>query len=396
MSSSTLIVGHVDLPPGTVAEWSTREASAPKQKWPRLVAWALEASMFDGEPTVGEVLLQATGPLASPFGAIEVNGDHVTIRYARLDGSNYPPIGELVMRLASAAAKLGARGRIVLCDADDAQAGKFFNGALVTLEKGKISAKQANEKFGPRDREMVEALIRAAAPLTTFARPRPSVELDAAKAAISAEVVAKLAEVDEASLRKLASRSVVELSGATSQEQILAYLREPLSSRANLAIRWLASIDRTAAEAFAVRLGRGALDAELGWGVARALEGCTTEAGLATLARLLEPARPSRVRKWAALSLKTCAHPRRGEVLEQALSAATKHLTRLDKDARFAIAVLMATAARFRCAEAVPSLRAIAKQPALRFKAEQALKALASKPAKRPAPRRPPASRKRG
>src|SRR5215472_6767704 len=215
MSTDTLIVGRIELPASDAAAWTNDEASPPKQKWPRLIARALKDSMFEGKPSVDEVLRSGASPLAAPFGAIDVDGRVVTIRYSRLDGSNYPPIGELVMRVASAAAKRGGTGRILFCDPNDAQTGKIFNGVLVTLGKGKIAAKKAKEKFDSKDWETVGALIRATTPPV---RERQSVELDAAQAAVHAEVVAILGQVDEAQLRKLGSTSVATLSGTTSRE----------------------------------------------------------------------------------------------------------------------------------------------------------------------------------
>jgi hypothetical protein len=69
-------------------------------------------------------------------------------------------VAERVVRALCAAAHVGASGRVVFCDQGGAWS-RFFEGALVKLADGELSAERKRAPFGPEETGLIDEVIAA-------------------------------------------------------------------------------------------------------------------------------------------------------------------------------------------------------------------------------------------
>ena len=160
MGWDAIISGELKFPKGGLAKWKAAPASVPDRAWPSWIAMAVDSSMYDEDPTV-ETVLDEVAEEDHWFGKIEIADPTVRVAY-NVDGSNYTMAAERVVRVLCAAAKAGAKGRVLFCDAGGAIAGARFTGALFVLDGGKVKCEaKDNDPLAASDKKRIDAIVEA-------------------------------------------------------------------------------------------------------------------------------------------------------------------------------------------------------------------------------------------
>jgi len=160
MGWDAIISGELKFPKGGLAKWKAAPASVPDRTWPSMIAMAVDASMYDEDPNV-ETVLEEIVEQDHWFGKIEVEDPTVRVAY-NVDSSNYTMAAERVVRVVCAAAKAGAKGRVLFCDAGDAISGARFTGALLVLEGGQLKCEDKdNDALAASDKTRIDEIVEA-------------------------------------------------------------------------------------------------------------------------------------------------------------------------------------------------------------------------------------------
>jgi hypothetical protein len=157
MSWDAIITGELKFPQGSVKKWREAQGLIIDYGWPPMIAQAIVEDDDDEPHTVSE-LLATSARLNHFFGTIDGVRDGASIRFI-VDRANYFMVGDIVVRLACAAADAGGSGRILFCDLGDAQISGLFKGALITVGRGKVVAEEKDEALTPKDKALVDVVI---------------------------------------------------------------------------------------------------------------------------------------------------------------------------------------------------------------------------------------------
>jgi hypothetical protein len=172
MGWDAIVAGTLRFPSGKLADWLRTSGELVEAPWPAMIAMALAAETPEGNARqlVDAATRYAKSAMGAGPGLLDIvrGASDVTVR-ALLPEDDYRAIGGKLVGLACAAARCGASGRLLFCDAGTRK------GEVLVLHAGRVRFGRVGGRMDSADDEAFRDVMTRSAQKTAV--PKASAEL---------------------------------------------------------------------------------------------------------------------------------------------------------------------------------------------------------------------------